>query len=189
MSKGIEKICTCIDKTAFGKDTLGTGFNSENTVDVQIGQVKGVKGDAVIQSKAIGSCLGFVIYDPSNKAAVMAHIMLPGRAPCDKSEQDRTKYAENAVEKSISVAGRLNADVRQSLIFVIGAANVLKRKNDTICRDNLRSIGKILKKHNLKITAKSVGGTKRRSISLDLSAGVVYYNKGDEQKTKLWYVH
>lgn len=162
------------------------GFGDKEVIDVQIGQVKAAGSKAILQSKAIGSCIGFVIYDFDNRVAVMAHIMLPGEAPSGCKESEKNKYAVNAVRNSLYLMRKLKGNIHSSAVFVVGAGNILKRKDDTICRDNLRSITQILDKYNLKITCMATGGTQRRSVLLDLEAGALYCNEGDGKRKKLW---
>jgi chemotaxis receptor (MCP) glutamine deamidase CheD len=112
--------------------------------------------------------------------------MLPGEAPPGCKGSEKNKYAENAVRHSLYLLRKSEGNIHSSAIFIVGAGNVLKRKDDTICRDNLLSIAQIVKKYDIKVTCMATGGTQRRSVSLDLKEGVFYCNKGDGKQQKLW---
>jgi len=56
-------------------------------------------------------------------------------------------------------------------VCLVGAGNVLKKENYTICNDNIKSVMKILNDKQLKISAKALGGTLRRSVRLDIENG------------------
>jgi len=43
-----------------------------------------------------------------------------------------------------------------------------------------------LKEKNIPVRAQAVGGTVRRSVSLDVERGIVSYTEGDSGKTALW---
>ena len=63
---------------------------------------------------------------------------------------------------------------------------MLKRPDDTICKNNIDSIRNILSEKGIEIMAQSVGGYIRRSASLDIETGCVYYTEAGGQKKLLW---
>ena len=69
---------------------------------------------------------------------------------------------------------------------IVGGGNVLKRPDDTICGDNIDSIRNILKEKGIEILAQAVGGDVRRSASLDIETGCVYYTEAGGRKKLLW---
>lgn len=147
-------------------------------VDVQIGQVKTGSGKVILQSKAIGSCIAIVAYDPVRTVGALAHIMLPGSVPASQGSSEKTKYAVDAIDailRELSQLGSKNEDLEVTLV---GAGNVLKRADDTICKDNVESTLEHLQKRQLKVKAQALGGTKRRSVSLDVESGVISYSEG-----------
>lgn len=154
-------------------------------VDVQIGQVKAGKGKVILQSKAIGSCVAIVAYDAIKSIGVLAHVMLPGAAPAKKSVE-KTKYTANAIDAMFSKMSKLGSKTEDIEVVLVGAANVLRKEDDTICRDNIESILDLLAKKRLKVKAQLLGGTARRSVSLDVEHGIVSYTEGDGSEKQLW---
>lgn len=158
----------------------------KETIDVQTGQVKSATGKAILRTIALGSCVAIVIYDAGKKNAAMAHVMLPGKAPAKVDPHERTKYAADAIDVLVEQMTRLGSEKRDFKVAVVGGANVLKRPDDTIARDNVESNLRILDHNNLNIVAKSVGGTQRRNISIDIADGIITYAQGDCRDKELW---
>lgn len=155
------------------------------TIDVQIGQVETGRGKVILQSKAIGSCIAIVAYDAARNIGGIAHVMLPGSAPLRKAGE-RTKYAADAIDAIISKMARLGSKTDDIEVALVGGGNILGRKDDTICKDNIESILELLAKKGLKVRARAVGGTSRRSVSLDIERGIVSYSEGNGCEVQLW---
>lgn len=97
----------------------------------------------------------------------MAHVMLPGVSPGGKGIQ-RTRYAADAIDEIIE-------RMRHSGV----------RGDDVICKNIIGSVIKILNEKHIKIKAKTLGGTVRRSVSLDIDDGTVRYTEGDGKRTEI----
>jgi len=158
----------------------------EDIIDVQIGQVKADKGKVILQSKAIGSCVAIVAYDATKSIGALAHVMLPGRAPMEKKGRKKTRYAADAINAMVSKMGKLGSKKDDIEVVLVGAANVLRREDDTICRDNIESILELLAEKRLKVKDQALGGTARRSVSLDIEQGIVSCAEGNGRQTELW---
>ncbi|HNX90872.1 MAG TPA: chemotaxis protein CheD [Candidatus Omnitrophota bacterium] len=153
-------------------------------INVSTGEVKVERGDAILRSSAIGSCICVVAYDGIGKLGGIAHILLPGKAPAN--EIARSKYAADAIERMLKdivgiggVSGRLET-------CIVGAANVLNDDNDTVGKNNIQSVKKILFENNIPIRNESIGGNLRRGVALSLVDGTVYYTEGNDPEHVLW---
>lgn len=155
-------------------------------VDVQIGEVRTAKEDIVLKSKAIGSCIAVIAYDAKRGIGGMAHIMLPGVAPVNKSSGEKTKYAADAIEVLVGQMAQLGSNNGDIEVVLAGGGNVLNRPDDTICKDNIRSTLEFLSKHDVAVKVQAIGGTSRRSVSLDVKRGIVFYTEGNGGETQLW---
>lgn len=158
----------------------------KDTMDVQTGEVKAATGKMILRSIALGSCVAIVAYDQDMKNGAIAHVMLPGKATPRTKPHEKTKYAENAIEKLINLMAQIGSEIQDFKVAVVGGANVLKRPNDTIARDNVESNLKILNDNNIEIVATSVGGTERRNVAIDLDNGIITYTQGDSLDKELW---
>lgn len=157
----------------------------KNIIDVQTGEVKAGSGEVIIKSDAIGSCIAIVAYDSRKKAGAIAHVMLPGVSP-EKCTPPRTRYAADAIDVMINEVARLGVNSDDIEVCLVGGANVLKRNNDTIWKDNIDSVVELLKRKNIKIRAEALGGTKRRSVFIDVERGVIHYTDLDGSERVLY---
>ncbi|MBW7990654.1 MAG: chemotaxis protein CheD [Planctomycetes bacterium] len=157
----------------------------EKIINVSTGEVKvGRKGE-ILRSTAIGSCVVLAACDCEKKVGVMAHVMLPGRAP-KSAYGESTKYAADALDEMISRITLKGANLCELGVCLVGAGNVLKKQDDTVCDNNIESVTRLLKEKHIPVRAAVLGGTERKSISMDIESGSVYYTEGDRQEKLLW---
>ena len=154
-------------------------------LNVTTGEVKSGFGKITLKSTAIGSCIVVASYDRKSKRGAMAHIMFPGSAPTNSD--DKTKYAANAIDELINMMCLPDSQTCNIESVLVGAGNVLKKNDDTICDDNIKSVMHILKAKNILIRASVLGGTKRKSISMNIDDGAVFSAQGGEKEKLLWH--
>ncbi len=152
--------------------------------DIATGEVKAGGADCVLRSNAIGSCIVVTAYDPVRVVGALAHIMLPGSAPDDAA--NKTRYAFDAIDKMLRLLATMQAATERLECCLVGGGNILKRPDDTICTENLRSVEEILKERNLTIVQRAVGGTTRRTGLFDIETGSVFFTEGNSRKLLLW---
>lgn len=158
----------------------------KKVIDVLIGEIKAERGQSLLQSKALGSCIAVVSYDRQEGIGAMAHIMLPGRAPEEKKPVEKTKYAKDAILALLLKMLQLGSSKENIRIVLVGAGNVLRREDDNICADNIESVLDFLKNLGLKVEAQALGGVSRRSVFLNIGEGVVWLAEDDGPVKQLW---
>ncbi|MBN2035252.1 MAG: chemotaxis protein CheD [Chitinispirillaceae bacterium] len=158
----------------------------KNVEDVQTGEMKAGYADTVLVSNAIGSCIALICIDSEKPVGGIAHIMLPGRAPSGITDAPITRYAENGFNALFDMIRRLGGARENMHICVAGAANVLMDTDDTICRDNVKSVLRLCSSAGFTVEAQSIGGFKRRSVCLDVETCCVFCAIGDEPEFMLW---
>ncbi len=156
----------------------------KQVVDVNTGEVKVGVGETILRSVAIGSCVAVAALDSVKRVGAMAHIMLPGSAP--KYSLEKTKYAFDGIEQLLNQMFEAGANTDETEVCLVGAGNVLKREDDTICEANIESATQILKEKKIPVMASVLGGTKRKSVFLDVENGCIFYVEGDEKEKTLW---
>jgi chemotaxis protein CheD len=154
-------------------------------INVDTGQLKVGGSDSILRSSAIGSCIAIAVYNSKKPVGILAHIMLPGKSPLTNSVQ-KNKYAENAIDEIIETMNRLGVKNNEFEVCLVGAANVLEDKADTICVSNIKSVVDLLKEKNIKINVKALGGVQRRTISFDVGKGRVFFSEGNGIEKLLW---
>lgn len=152
---------------------------------VNTGEVKAGDENTILNSGAIGSCVVICMYNLEYKTGAMAHILLPGYSPKGKEFNDM-KYAACAIQKLVTLIREDESVTNQLESCIIGGANVLKRQNDTIGKNNIESVKKILDEQGIKIYEKAVGGFERRTVEFDVGKGYINYTEGDSKKQVLW---
>ncbi len=154
-------------------------------IDVSTGSVKVGRAGVMLRSSAIGSCVVIAAYDSRKKVGAIAHIMLPGRAP-KVAYVKTTRYAADAIDEMICRMSRLGSSRNDIEVCIVGGANVLKKQDDTICKDNTESVTKLLGEKHIPVRAMVLGGTERKAVSLDVGTGSIYYTEGDSKEKLLW---
>ena len=153
-------------------------------VDVSTGEVKVGGKKIILRSTAIGSCIVIAAYDFNKRIGAMAHIMLPGSAP-DKT-QGKTKYAADAIDEMIYKLTQTGVKKCDIEVCLVGGGNVLKKKDDTVCKDNIESTTQLLEKKHIPVRDAVLGGTNRKGVFLDVGSGSIFYTEGDAKKKLLW---
>ncbi len=154
-------------------------------VDVFTGELITSTSDIIIRALALGSCIAVVAYDAKNRIGGIAHIMLSGEAP-DNKKEDENKYAENAISNLLLQMQKAGADKEEMEFCLAGGANVLQRKDDSIGQNNITSVEEILRDKQIRIAARSLGGTERRCVTLDVETGCLNLSIGDSLEKLFW---
>ncbi len=157
---------------------------TREVIDVKTGEVKVATEGAILRSVAIGSCVAVAALNFKRKTGALAHIMLPGNAP--QHSLEKTKYAFDGIEQLLNQMFEAGANTDEIEVCLVGGGNVLKKEDDTICEANIESITQILKGKNIPVMASVLGGTKRKSVFLDVEKGRISYTETDEKEKILW---
>ncbi len=151
-------------------------------VDIDTGKVKVSSRPVILRVMAIGSCVVVVAYDRHRKIGGIAHIMLPGRSPKEDKENG-SKYAENAIDILLDTAKKHDAGKEDLEVNIAGGADMLGE--GSISQEIVGSVLDYLKKLGIEPKNKRVGGTERRSVSLDIESGKIFYSEGDSVRKEL----
>lgn len=157
----------------------------KENINVATGEVKFGNRDNCLSSNAIGSCIVITALDSKLHIGALAHIMLPGKA-LTKEIHQKTKYADNAITQMLDLLAQNGSTLSNLTFCLVGAGNVLQKKNDTICNSNIDSVVSILTKKNLQVSQSSLGGILRRSVRFDIKHETVYITIGDSKEIILW---
>ena len=145
-------------------------------IDVDTGKVEVSSKPVILRVMAIGSCIVVAAYDRYKKIGGLAHIMLPGRSP-GGNDDARTKYAEDAIDVLLDTAEGLCAEKKDLEVNLVGGANVLGE--GSISEEVAASVLDYLKRLGIEPKKKKTGGTERRTVSLDVESGKIFYSEGN----------
>jgi len=130
-------------------------------------------GSGTLVTHSLGSCMGVSIHDPVAHVGGMLHAMMPLSAA--DPERARTKpgmYVDSGMTTLLERMFALGATKRNLVIRVAGGASNMD--SDSVFRIGERNytvLRKILWKNALFIQSEDVGGSKSRTMTLDLATG------------------
>lgn len=151
---------------------------------VEIADMKWAVGNGnVLITYALGSCIGVVLYDPVEMVGAMLHSMLPlSRSDPDKARKNPYMYTDTGVELLLRKVFDLGATRKNLVAKVAGGANLLDDKRFfRIGEKNYMVVRKILWKNNILISGEDVGGSKPRTMVLDMSTWRVTIRSGEKE--------
>ena len=154
---------------------------------INTGEIKFSDQSEVLIADALGSCVAIILYDEESKNGGIAHCLLPGKSP-ESEKENKYKYIEDAVDQLLCIIRQRNISKRRVRAFLVGGGNVIKSKDDSICRENINSAISVLKDNHIRITAQSLGGTERRSVYFYPEHGLIKFTQGDKKEKVLWEV-
>lgn len=148
-----------------------------NAIKIGMADLSASRDPSVLITLGLGSCVGICLYDPINRVAGMAHIMLPSSADI-KNNGNKAKFADTAISMLIehmtalgAVRSRLTAKIAGGAqMFSFKSANDLMR----IGERNVEAVKKELARQSIPLVAEDVGGTYGRSIEFDSSSGELH---------------
>ena len=146
-------------------------------VKVGIAQMRVGEAPTRMETMALGSCLGIVLFDEENRIGALAHVMHP-RQELVKSNANRAKFVDSAIKLMLDRMIRRGA-CREWIVAklfggarmfedVVGSKGVIQigEENITAARAELKALG-------IPIVAESVGGSRGRTILFDVTDGSV----------------
>ena len=165
------------------------GMKDENRttadpIEVSTGEVK-TSTDGLLRASALGSCVAVAMLDAAASVGGLAHVMLPG-ASSDGQETEHTKYAHDGIRELADAMVASGARPERLVACLVGGGNVLGRDDDTICEANIASVTRTLEEMQIAVAARELGGTERRSVSLDVEAAKIICTVGDSGPKLLW---
>jgi chemotaxis protein CheD len=122
---------------------------------------------------SLGSCVGLTLYDPVAGIGAMIHCMLPmSKIDPDKARQKPYMFVDTGVAAMLHDLYEAGAQRSNLIAKVAGAGSPLGREQTfRIGERNYTILRKYLWKNNILIAKEDVGGTKARTLYLDMADG------------------
>lgn len=141
-----------------------------NIIKVGMADLKTTDSRGMLTTLGLGSCIGIALYDPINKIAGMAHIMLPDSKQI-KNNSNKAKFADTAIDVLIAEMLGKGAQKRNVKAKLAGGAQMFSFGNNgndimKIGHRNAIASEEKLKALNIPIISKDVGGSYGRTIEL-----------------------
>ena len=145
-------------------------------VIVKVADWAAERGDAVIVTLGLGSCVAIMLYDADRAAGAMAHVLLPSRSLAHDAT-NLAKFPESAVPLLVDRLRTLGAEPRRLVAKLAGGASMFSQlmtpgtiqmgeRNIVASRNALRAA-------SIPIVKESVGGERGRSVRFHVKDGRV----------------
>lgn len=143
---------------------------------IGIGEFRTSSAPDRLISYGLGSCVAIALYDPATCRGALSHSLLPHLPPGSGTGQS-AKYVETAVELMLEGLLESGCDSSGLVAKLAGGATMFEELYRTgepgIGERNIAAARDALLRHSVPLVAEEVGGTTGRSISFDLSNGLI----------------
>lgn len=130
----------------------------------------------LLVTHALGSCIGVAIYDPQTRVGGILHYMLPESSlDPGRAVENPFMFADTGVPRLFRECYALGAAKARLQVKVAGGGQVLGgQEHFQIGRRNYAALRKLFLKNNVLVDNEEVGGSKARTLFLDLLSGRVW---------------
>ena len=140
-----------------------------------------------VTTYALGSCVGVVLYDPVVRVGALLHAMLPSKsiAP-DKAAAQPWMFLDVGVPRLFRDCYARGAVKERLIVKAAGGARIQTTTSGEdhfqIGKRNIAMLKTLLQKNSVLLKAEDLGGTLSRTLSLDLSTGIVLVKSLDGER-------
>ena len=155
-----------------------------NTVVIGISEmVVSDRGEDVLVTYSLGSCLGLAIYDPEVRVGGMIHCMLPlSRVDEAKAKSEPCMFVDTGLPALLTAMFKRGVQKARAMVYAAGCANVLDHQDlFKIGERNYTVLRKILWKNGMLIAGEDVGGGDARTIRLEIGTGRFTIKSGGKE--------
>ncbi|MDR1539935.1 MAG: chemotaxis protein CheD [Clostridiales bacterium] len=140
-----------------------------NMIIVGMADLNATKTPGALTTLGLGSCVGIALYDPFNRVAGLAHIMLPDSTQI-QNNSNAAKFADTAAIKLISDMQRLGAKKEHLKAKIAGGAQMFAftsaNESMRIGDRNVEATIRLLKILGIPILARDTGDNYGRTVEL-----------------------
>lgn len=134
------------------------------------------RGDAVIVTLGLGSCVAIMLHDPQAGAGAMAHILLPSRRLAH-DVSNPAKFPETAVPLLVERLTALGAEPRRLVAKLVGGASMFAQLmmpgSVQMGERNIAAARDVLRRAGIPVAREAVGGGAGRSVRFYVADGRV----------------
>lgn len=145
-------------------------------IRVKVAEIAASKGNSVLVTLGLGSCVAIVLYDDQSSVGGMAHILLPSETMA-RERGTGGKFPGTAVPLLLERMRALGADERNVTARIAGGASMfaaLVPANAILIGErNVLATRLALERARIPLLAQDVGGQHGRSVFLRLADGQV----------------
>ena len=148
------------------------------TITVGVGDVAASNNpNTILNTYALGSCIGLILYDPIAVTGGLLHFMLPESSiNTEKATKQPAMFADTGFVELMRLMQTFKAAPSNMKAFIAGGACMNIVQKTDIFQIGLRNIQKIkmiLKSANIPIIEESIGGTNNRTLHFNIQTGTI----------------
>ena len=132
------------------------------------------RGEAVLVTLGLGSCVAIMLYEEEANAAAMAHVLLPSTSLA-RDITNPAKFPDTAVPLLVDRLKRLGADPRRLVAKLAGGASMFSQivtpGTIQMGERNVLASRNALRAADIPILRESVGGERGRSVRFHAEDG------------------
>ena len=140
---------------------------------IGIADMKMAKGEGMLVTYALGSCIGICLHDPALKLGALVHIMLP--LNMETGRKNPMKYADTGLKETLKQMEAQGASRVRITAKIAGGAMMFKDSGGSlgnIGQRNIESVRANLKKEGIRLLKEDVGGSVDRTLLFDVNSGL-----------------
>ncbi|MEO0160894.1 MAG: chemotaxis protein CheD [candidate division WOR-3 bacterium] len=135
---------------------------------VGIGEVKVVRGDAILSAYGVGSCVVLVFYEYQTRTGGLAHILLP------HGVDGSFKHPRGAIEELLRRFAELGVEKSKIVAKIVGGATMFgELLQNSVGPRNVNETREELKRHSIPIVGEDVLGNWGRTVFFNVQTGEV----------------
>ena len=146
---------------------------SGNKLTVGIADMKLAKGEGMLVTYALGSCIGICLHDPVLKLGALVHIMIP--LNMEKGRKNPLKYADTGIRETLKQMEAQGANRSRITAKIAGGAKMFEENGGSlgsIGQRNIESVRMVLRKEGIRLLKEDVGGGVARTLLFDVGSGL-----------------
>lgn len=140
---------------------------------VGIADMKMARGDGMLITYALGSCIGICLYDPLIQLAALVHVMLP--LNMEKGRKSPMKYADTGIRETLRQMEEKGASRTRIVAKIAGGARMFEVAGSgnlgNIGQRNIESTHMVLRREGIRLLREDVGGKVARTLLFDAASG------------------
>jgi chemotaxis protein CheD len=141
---------------------------------VRVADLRAGRGEVVLVTLGLGSCIAIVVHDPGSAVGGLAHILLPSRS-LSRGGDNPGRFPQTAIPRLLEEMVELGADPRRLVARLVGGAsmfaNLVPTGSMQMGDRNVIASREVLHQLAIPIVGEAVGGTEGRSVWFHVAEG------------------
>lgn len=155
---------------------------------VRVADLRSARGDAVLATMGLGSCVAIILHDSVAVVGGLAHVLLPSRS-LSRSGDNPGRFPQTAVPALVDEMLALGADRRRLVARLAGGAsmfaNLVPAGSMQMGDRNVIAVREVLSQLAIPVIAEAVGGSRGRSVWFHVAEGRVVVGAVGEREELL----